>query len=93
MAKPLLIFPKLKRRQWLDLGEQEPLLTFLQDAEVWRVLDLTPLSEPLDPQRRGSSDPALQDHHLALGRCCVLQLLEFEKNTADQTLVCLYAIS
>lgn len=54
-------------------------LTFLEDAEVRGVLDLLSLSGPANLQRRASPYPALQNHHLALGRLGILQQLQAEE--------------
>lgn len=47
-------------------------LTFLENPEIGGVQDLLALTVPSDLQRRASSDPALQNHHLALGGLGVL---------------------
>lgn len=55
-------------------------LTFLENTKIRGVRDLLPLAVPFDLQRRASPDPALQNHHLALGRLSILQQLSRERD-------------
>ena len=55
-----------------------PRLTFLEDTEVRRVEDLLTAAVPADMQWQAAPNPALEDHHLALGGLRVLQELPQE---------------
>lgn len=54
---------------------KEECLTFLENTKIGRIQDLLSLAGPSDLQRRASTDPALQNHHLALGCLGILQQL------------------
>lgn len=77
-ASPFYFSWNQRKPNW-NSGKQTPLLTFLENSEVWRVLDLRPLPEPADLQRGRSSHSAFQYYHLALRGCGVLEFLKFKK--------------
>lgn len=55
-------------------------LTFLENTKIRRVLDLVSLAVPSDLQRRTSTNPALQNHYLALRCLGILQELHTGRN-------------
>lgn len=55
-------------------------LTFLENPKIGGIQDLLSLAVPSDLQGRASTNPALQNYHLALRRLGILQQLHREED-------------
>lgn len=59
---------------------KEERLTFLENPKIGGIQDLLSLAVPSDLQGRASTNPALQNHHLALRCLGILQQLHREED-------------